>query len=205
MHQKFLRVAACSAALLALLGHANTVVAFNDFSSTAGLTLKGSAATTTSVADGAVLRLTRASGYQSAAAYSTSPVTLGTNDTFSTTFSFRFTSPGGIDPADGITFVLAADPSGLGGLGVGMGYSGATKSEAIEFDTYNNAGYGIGNNDGSSSNHVSIDTGGNLDNANLTNVYGNASCGFPSGTPSQNTYTAAGCMSNGDVWKVAVG
>ncbi len=197
-------IVACAATAAALSAHADGVT-FNDFSSTAGLTLKGNAGTAVS-ADGTVLRLTPASPSQAAAAYSTTPITLGTNDTFSTTFNFRFTQPGGWDPADGITFVLAANPSGLGGAGVGMGYSGVPNSVAIEFDTYNNTGYGLGADDGKSSNHVSIDTGGNLANANLTNVYGNTSCGFPSGgNPNQDDYTAPGCMSNGDVWKVTIG
>ena len=195
--------AACGLALAVAAAHASEVT-FNDFSSTSGLTLIGSAAAA-NTPDGAVLRMTPASGSLSGAAYSTAPITLGSNDIFSTTFKFRFTSPGGIDPADGITFVLAANPSGLGGAGVGMGYSGVSHSVAIEFDTYNNAGYGLGDNDGNSSNHVSIDTGGNLTNANLTNVYGNASCGFAGGTPSQNNYQAAGCMSNGDVWNATIG
>jgi hypothetical protein len=205
MRHKSLQIAvACAAALSALSAHAD-VVTFNDFSSTAGLTLKGSAGTAVT-GDGTVLRLTPAAGGQAAAAYSTSPITLGTNATFSTTFSFRFTQPGGWDPADGITFVLAANPNGLGGAGVGMGYAGVPNSVAFEFDTYNNTGYGLGADDGKSSNHVSIDTGGNLTNASLANPYGNSSCGFPSGGfPNQNDYTAAGCMSNGDVWKVTIG
>ena len=197
-------VLAAAAVLAASAAHASTVT-FNDFSDTSGLTLIGSAAAA-ATADGNVLRLTAATGNQSAAAYSTSAITLGDNATFSTTFKFRFTQPGGWDPADGITFVLAANPTGLGSVGVGMGYAGVQKSVAIEFDTYNNTGYGLGADDGNSSNHVSIDTGGNLVNANLTNVYGNGSCGFPSGgNPNQNSYSAFGCMSNGDVWTAAVG
>jgi hypothetical protein len=198
-----LAAAACGLTLAAASARADTVT-FNDFSSSAGLTLIGSAATTTT-GDGAVLRMTPAAGDLSGAAYSTAPIALGSNDIFSTTFKFRFTNPGGIDPADGITFVLAANPTGLGGLGVGMGYSGVAHSVAIEFDTYNNTGYGLGDNDGNSSNHVSIDTGGNLANADLVNVYGNGSCGFPGGTPGQNSYATAGCMSNGDVWTATVG
>ena len=86
-----------------------------------------------------------------------------------------------------------------------MGYSGVGHSVAVEFDTYNNAGYGLGNNDGNSSNHVSVDTNGILTNTAITNVYGNGSCGFPSGSPSQNNYNVAGCMSNGDLWTVNIG
>ena len=194
---------ACGLALGGVAAHAD-VVTFNDFSSTSGLTFIGSAGTATT-GDGAVLRMTTAAGNESGATYSTAPITLGANDTFSTSFKFRFTDPGGIDPADGITFVLAAGTTGLGGLGVGMGYSGVPNSVAIEFDTYNNTGFGLGNNDGDSSNHVSIDTGGNLTNANLTNVYGNASCGFPAGSPAQNNYATPGCMSNGDIWTATIG
>jgi hypothetical protein len=196
-------LAALATGLITATANAS-VVTFNDFSSTAGLTLIGSAGTAVT-GDGNVLRLTPAASGQTGAAYSTSPITLGTNDIFSTTFQFRFTNPGGIDPADGITFVLAASPSGLGGAGVGMGYSGVANSVAIEFDTYNNAGYGLGNNDGNSSNHISVDTNGNLTNTNLTNVYGNGSCGFPYGSPAQNSYGVPGCMANGDLWTISIG
>jgi hypothetical protein len=180
------------------------VVTFDDFSNTAGLTFVGNSAVATTP-DGKVLRVTGAGPGQSGAAYSTTPITLGASDIFSTTFKFRFTQPGGIDPADGITFVLAASPTGLGGPGVGIGYAGVQHSVAIEFDTYNNAGFGLGNNDGNSSNHVSVDTNGNLNNMAITNVYGNGSCGFPGGSPSQNPFNVAGCMSNGDLWTVSIG
>ncbi|MGH9639292.1 MAG: lectin-like domain-containing protein, partial [Bryobacteraceae bacterium] len=56
--------------------------------------------------------------------------TLGASDTFSTWFQFRFTDSGGIDPADGITFVLAASPTGLGGVGGAIGYQGVANSMA---------------------------------------------------------------------------
>ena len=181
-----------------------TLFSYNGFASTSGLTLVGNAATT-STTDGTVLRLTPATGSQSGAAYSTTPVTLGNNASFSTQFQFRFSSPGGQDPADGITFVLGTSTIGLGGSGVGMGYQGVSgKSVAIEFDTFNNTGYGLGNDDGNSSNHVSIDTNGNLTNTDVTNVYGNGSCGFTNGNPPQNSNTVAGCMSNGHLWTVNI-
>ena len=188
----------CASALLvfgAIAGaQGATLFTYNGFSSTSGLTLVGSAATATT-SDGTVLRLTPALNGQAGAAYSTSPVTLGSNATFSTLFHFRFTDPGGIDPADGITFVLAKSTSGLGSAGGGIGYAGVPNSVAIEFDTYNN-----GPGDGNSSNHVSIDTGGSLTNTDLSNVYGNPSCGFSNGSPAQNPNTANGCMSNGHLW-----
>lgn len=183
---------------------ATVVVGFSDFTNTSGLSIVGSAATAVT-GDGTVLRLTPASAFRGGAAYSTTAVTLGSNATFSTSFQFRFTSPGGIDPADGITFIVAASDAGLGGAGVGMGYSSVAHSVAIEFDTYNNAGFGLGNNDGSSSNHVAVDTNGVLQNAALANVYGNGSCGFSNGTPAQNNYLANGCMSNGHLWTATIG
>lgn len=167
------------------------VITYADFSSTSGLTLVGNAAQS-----GNVLRVTPAAGSQAGAAYSTSPITLGASATFSTTFQFRLSNPGGIHAADGITFVLAANPTGLGGTGVGMGYSGVPNSVAIEFDTYNNAGFGLGNNDGNSSNHVAVDVNGSLTNSALHNVYGIQTCDAPYGP---------GCMSNGNVWTATIG
>jgi len=182
-----------------------TQFTYSGFASTAGLTMVGNAATA-STSDGTVLRLTPATGGQSGAAYSTTPITLGNNATFSTQFQFRLTNPGGWDPADGIVFVLGTSTNGLGAGGVGMGYQGVSgNSVGIEFDTYNNAGAGLGDNDGNSSNHVAIDTNGVLTNTDLTNVYGNQSCGFASGNPAQNPNTVAGCMSNGDLWTANIG
>jgi uncharacterized protein (TIGR03437 family) len=178
-----------------------TQFTYNGFASTAGLTMVGNAATV-STSDGTVLRLTPATGNQSGAAYNTTPVTLGNNATFSSQFQFRFSNQGGTEPADGIVFVLGTSTKGLGGLGVGMGYQGVSgNSVGIEFDTYNNTGFGLGNDDGNSSNHVSIDTNGNLTNTGLTNVYGNQTCIFATGS---NSNTAAGCMSNGDLWTVNI-
>lgn len=185
---------------------AATLFTYNGFSSTTGLTLVGNAGTTTTT-DGTVLRLTSASSTQAGAAYTTTPVTLGSNATFSTQFDFRFTDPGGADPADGITFVLAASPNGLGAAGNGIGYSGVGSSIAIEFDTYNNGNPGsLGPfpAEPDSSNHVSIDTNGTLTDTASTNVYGNGSCGFAGGTPPQNSNTAASCMSNGQLWTVNI-
>ena len=136
-----------------------TVVTYNGFSgSSSTLTYKGNA-TTASTSDGTVLRLTSATGGQAGAAYSTSAVALGSNATFSTTFKFRFTSPSS-PPADGITFVLAANPTGLGSTGQGLGYGGVENSVAVEFDTYNN--YPHVSAEPNNNNHIAIDTNGNL-------------------------------------------
>lgn len=143
---------------------------------------------------GSVLHLTPAVVGASGAGYSNTAVALGANATFSTTFQFRITSPGGIAPADGLTFVLAANSTGLGGAGGGIGYLGVGHSVAIEFDTFNNGGVDI------SSNHVAIDTDGVLTNSAAANPYGVATCDF-----SGNSFQQAGCMSNGDVWSVTIG
>ena len=192
--------------MVACAAHA-TNFTYNGFSNPAGLNIVGNAATTTT-GDGTVLRVIPALGSQAGAAYSTNPVTLGANNTFSTQFNFRFTNPSGVDPADGITFVLAASPTGLGSSGFGMGYAGVGNSVAIELDTYNNGVPGVSlgyfPQEPNSSNHVAIDTNGALTNTAATNVYGNGSCGFANGTPSQNSYAVAGCMANGDLWTVNI-
>ncbi len=173
---------------------AGTIFNYSNFVSTAGLSIVGNA-TTASTGDGVVLRLTPAAGGQAGAAYSTSPVSLGQNSSFSTQFQFRITNPGGIDPADGITFVLAASPTGLGDPGGGLGYQGVPNSVAIEFDTFNNGAM-----DQNSSNHIAIDTGGVLTNTALANVYGIQTCDFGGST----SYTAAGCLSNGHLWTATI-
>jgi len=185
---------AASCALPLGSASASTLVSYSDFSNTSGLTLVGSTSTPTT-SDGTVLRVADANYGTSGAAYSTTPITLGTGATFSTTFQFRLTNAGGIDPADGLTFVLANSSTGLGGAGGGIGYAGVLKSVAVEFDTYNNGGI-----DGNSSNHVGIDVNGNLNSVILASPYGVSTCDFGSAT----SHTRQGCMSNGDIWTAKV-
>jgi hypothetical protein len=197
--------AVCAMSFLTFQAQGGTLFTFNGFSSTTGLSVVGNASTAIT-GDGTVLRIVPSVGNQSGATYFATPITLGPGNSFSTQFQFRFTSPIGIDPADGIVFVIGTSTTGLGGLGFGMGYQGVSgNSIGIEFDTYNNAGNpSVGNNDGNSSNHVSIDQNGALNNNNLVNVYGNQSCGFPAGNPAQNNNMVPGCMSNGDLWTVNI-
>ncbi len=162
----------------------------NDFTGTCGTSL--TCVGNTAVA-GTALRVTPATGGQSGAGYSTTAITLGSNATFSTTFQFRFTNPGGIAPADGITFVLAQNPTGLGIGGGGIGYQGVPNSVAIEFDTFNNGEVG-------GSNHVAIDTNGVLSNTASANPYGVVTCDFGG-----SSYTQTGCMSNGHIWSATIG
>ena len=186
---------AASLGLLALPAQA-LLITYNGFAAPVGLTTVGNAAfVNTGGADGTVLRVTPAAGSQAGAAYSTNAVTLGTNATFSTTFQFRFTNPGGIDPADGITFILAAGTTGLGLGGGGIGIQGVANSVAIEFDNYNNGGI-----DGNSSNHVGLDINGNVGSNPLANVYGIPTCDFGPFT----SYTEPGCMANGNLWSVTI-
>ena len=97
---------------------AGIVVSYPDFTGACGITLTCVGDTAVS---GTALRVTPADYSKTGAGYSTTPITLGAGATFSTMFQFQFTSAGGIDPADGITFVLAQNTAGLGGAGSGIG------------------------------------------------------------------------------------
>jgi hypothetical protein len=132
--------------------HAATIT-FNDLSDPTGLHLLGSAATTTT-ADGKVLRVTPDSQFQSGAAYSTTPIQLG--GSFTSTFQVRLTHAGQ-DRADGMTFVMASTPNGLGANGGGLGYRGIGSSVALEFDTFINPAFDDPNN-----NHLGFLKGGSV-------------------------------------------
>lgn len=177
-------------AFLAPQAQAGLVFDFPTFTGSCGvgLTCVGN----TSVVGGG-LQLTPSTIGAAGAGYSTTPITLGANATFSTTFQFRLTNPGGIAPADGITFVLAAGSSGLGGSGGGIGYQGVPNSVAIEFDTFNNGEVG-------GSNHVGVDVNGSLNSLVAVSPYGISTCDF-----GNNSYQQAGCMSNGDIWTATIG
>jgi hypothetical protein len=192
-----IRPLAAIVACFAVSAQAGVIINYPDFSSTAGLTFVGSAGQ-----NGTQLQITPPATSQAGAAYSTSAVTLGANATFSTTFQFQFTQPGGIHPADGITFVIAQNPNGLGGGGGALGYGGVNNSFAIEFDTYNNVGDNVREND---SNHIAILTNGSVQGLPsdqfLVNPYNVHFCEFGSINPN----TATGCLSNGHIWTVNIG
>lgn len=169
------------------------------FNSDGSLTLIGSAALSGNQVD-----LTNANvsggGFQSGSLYTSSTVTLGANDAFSTSFQFQFTNPGGggSSPGDGISFILFMPPGtphqGFNGGALGYYQNNAQQTVGIEFDTADNEPVDQG-----SSNHVATLVGGAINDTNLTNVYGISSCVFAG-----NSYLAAGCMSNGDVWTVNI-
>lgn len=134
-----------------------TTITYADFSSTSGLTLNGNAAQV-----GNVLRVTPANFGQAGSVFSTNPISLASNASFSTAFQFRFTNAGGACDgqgcgADGLVFIVQTNSNNVGGAGGGIGYDGVPNSVGIEFDTWNNGGI-----DGGSSNHVGIDVGGSV-------------------------------------------
>jgi len=104
---------------------------YADFSSTAGLTLNGNAARV-----GNVLRVTPATFNQAGSAFSTTPISLAADVSFSTAFQFRFSQAGGACQencgADGLTFVVQTNSSNVGGLGGGIGYQGIPNSVGID-------------------------------------------------------------------------
>jgi hypothetical protein len=128
-----------------------TGLSYPDFSNPTGLILSGNAAKV-----GNVIRLSTATPSNAGTVFTSSPVQLGTGDTFSTHFQFRITNSGGIPDedgtgADGLVFVIQA-----GTTGGGIGY--ANPGLGIEFDTWNNGpAYGDPN-----GNHVGIDLNGSI-------------------------------------------
>src|SRR5437899_1726240 len=144
---------------------------FNDFSSTAGLTLLAPAAQS-----GNVLRLTPGGIHQVGGAWfnTAQPVAGG----FTTIFTFQISNPnnGNPFPADGIAFVIQNDTRGagaLGGDGGCIGYSadagicdntvftGISNSLAVELDTFQN-----GTTD-PDANHIAVQSCGTAANSSL--------------------------------------
>ena len=177
---------ALSAALFLMIAGAGlqAQITFNNFSSTAGLTLNGSAAQF-----GNVLRLTPAAQGQAGSAWfnNTQPVQQG----FTTSFTFQFSQPT-VPPADGIAFVIQnQDVHALGGGGGSIGYGaigpcpdgpntcsgGIVNSVAVEFDTFDN-GDATGD---PPQNHIAVQSGG-LNTTNCPSHTVENSDGFPNCT-----------------------
>lgn len=130
---------------------------YPDFHDVSQLTLNGNAHQ-----NGDKLTLTNATDGQSGSAWSTQLVHLGSQASFSSVFSFEILDHGGlpgwgIDGADGLTFTLQNYSNSVGSSGGGIGYYGIPKSVTVEFDTFQNPEWGD-----PSSNHVGINTNGNL-------------------------------------------
>lgn len=178
-------------ALASAPAHAAVVVSYATFAGACGTSLTCAGDTAEA---GTRLRVTPSAGGQSGAGYSNTGITLGANATFSTTFQFQITNAIGIAPADGLTFVLAQNTTGLGGSGGGLGYFGVPNSVAIEFDTFANGSDPSEPN----SNHVGVDVNGSVNSLITATPYGVAPCDFASG------YLKPGCMSNGNVWTATI-
>jgi hypothetical protein len=145
---------------------------YPDFSSTAHLRLNGDAAQS-----GNRLRLTSTTGSQHGSAWFKDQQSIQSG--FLTTFQFQITNPGGVvDPSgraggDGFTFAIQnSGATALGGRGVGLGYAdapdygdhGIPKSLVIEFDTWQDLIFGVGDPNG---NHISVHTRGRQPNSPL--------------------------------------
>lgn len=135
-------------------------VNFPNFANAAPLTLNNDAHVMTT-SDGPVLRLLGAQTWRSGSAFST---VQGDASSFSTSFRFRITNPGGAqDPTgagggDGMVFVIQNVASNVGTAGGGIGYMGIPNSVGIEFDTWRNDPF-----HDPSSNHLGIDIAGQID------------------------------------------
>jgi hypothetical protein len=99
----------------------------NGFSSTAGLTLNGSAAAD----DDTRLQLTNGQLWQASSVFWNAPINI-TN--FTTNFEFQLSNAEG----NGFTFTIQnVGPTALGGNSAGLGYQGIQKSVAVKFNFYN--------------------------------------------------------------------
>ena len=179
-----LLAAACLAAPLPAV--AGDWVTITDFTGACGTTMvcAGAAAT-----EGSVLRLVPAAAEQAGAAWA--PTQLSTAHDFVSTFTFQLGEGADGWRADGLAFLLAADPTGLGDssrYGGSMGFEGVAGTVAVEFDTYDNG-------EDPGANHVAIDINGVLGDLAATNPYGVSNCDTP---------TIPGCLANGAVWTATV-
>jgi gliding motility-associated-like protein len=128
---------------------------------------------------------------QAGSIFSTAPIDLNTPFFFSMRFNFGCKDANG---ADGIVFVLAQTNTALGAGGGGLGYLGITPSIAIEWDDYQNGGYGD-----PASDHTAIMQNGSVDHGSGNNLAGpislpniedcNDHCMTISWTPSIQTLT----------------
>ncbi len=139
--------------------HESFVVNYPQFNLAGDLVVQGDAERARGM-----LHLTPGVDAQASSAYSARALSLAPNAAFSSHFAFRLSDPDttlcdgpSTCGADGFVFVLRAAPTGVGGMGGGLGYSGLGHSVGIEFDTWNNGAI-----DGNSSNHVGIDFGGDI-------------------------------------------
>ncbi len=122
---------------------------FTTFTNATGLTLNGNAALS-----GNVLRLAPKTKNKVGSAFLTAPILISSNTSLSTRFVFR--THGTTDGADGLAFIIQGNAAtAIGGGNSGLGYSGMTKSLAVEMDNNQNTGDPNGN-------HLGLLTNGNV-------------------------------------------
>ncbi|QAA30343.1 immunoglobulin-like domain-containing protein [Clostridium manihotivorum] len=153
-----------------ILSNANTVAyaltnqlisfAYQDFNALAMnnmLTLQSDAA----LVNGQI-RLTRNSGNLAGSAFYKQKVSVASDKSFSSFFTFQMKSTG--SRADGIVFVLDTNTNSIGSTGAAIGYGGIQNSIGIEFDTYQNTGYydvtKTANMNDPDNNHIGINVNG---------------------------------------------
>lgn len=148
-----------AAAIFSPLG-AQTVIRYEDFSSTSGLQLNGATVTQ----DGMLLASKQT--YRRGSFFTTAQFDVSE---FSAVFQFRISSPGGANDgieagADGLTFTLQRiGATALGDSGIGLGYQGINSSVAVEFDTFLN-------NQDPDSNHIGINSNGSITSLSTVGV-----------------------------------
>ncbi len=104
----------------------------NGFSSTAGLTLNGSAV----ASDDSRMQLTDGDLWQAGSAFWNAPINI---QSFTTTFEFQLSYAQG----NGFTFTIQnVGPTALGGDSAGLGYQNIQNSVAVKFNFYNYEGEG---------------------------------------------------------------
>ncbi|GAB6161175.1 hypothetical protein JCM12298_03340 [Desulfothermus naphthae] len=158
------------------LGLSNNINAltinYNDFQDLSQFTLNGATGSISNPVyfNGAyVLRLTN--NYdQRGSAFLTNSITISSDYSFSTFFSFQITHSARkyswIEKgADGLTFTIQTNSANVGGGGGSLGYGGIQNSLAIEYDTYYN--YWKDPN----GNHIGIDLNGNIQSKATKNIF----------------------------------
>lgn len=152
------RVAVVASLFVGTLGGVSAAtISYSDFSDPSSLTFNGDA----SLAGGEILLTSGRK--QSGSVFTTDPLSMGLDFSFSAFFSFIINNNVGFGDkdgsgADGIVFAIQNVGNTAGGAGGGLGYSGINNSLGIEFDTYNN-GF-VDDNDG---NHVGVNLSGSVD------------------------------------------
>lgn len=196
MRTAFSPMALGAAALACVAGASDAApfVALTDFTGACGsvLVCAGNAAEV----DGA-LRLVPAARDQAGAAWLATAVPLSGSAGFVSRFTFRL-GAGEAMRADGLAFIMARDPTGLGDpsrYGGSMGFEGVGASLAVEFDIFDNGNEGDNGNE-AGDNHVALARDGVLANLAAASPYGVTSC--------ESSPDAAGCLANGNVWTAIV-